>query len=232
MIEIPQKRLLTVEKKEPSGSLLPPEYQQVEYIVFTGTQYIDSNYVANASDKPLWVEIDFRLTSTTVESSLFGANGSNSRNPLVIDTDINRNAWRFGHYGDPSVNGIGSFVRFGTLDTNRHTIKYVFNEGVYFDGVLVPETVEQAKIVSIPNCRIFIGATSVLNVQANKRASMELCSVKFGETSGVVRNWIGGYNKENGTIGLYDTCNSVNPTTNTPFYINTGTGTFLKGADV
>lgn len=229
-MNIPQRKLL-INSPSNNSSLLPPEYQQVEYIVFTGTQYVDSNYTASASDKPLWVEIDFRLTSTTTNGTLIGAMSTVGYNPFYIATDTSRNAWVFSHFGAQG-SGITSGVRFGTLDTDRHTIRYVFNEGIYLDGVIVPETVEQAQIISNPNCRLYIGARNQLNIRVDNYGQFELFGLKLGETSGEVRNWLGGYHKVGGTIGLYDTCNSANPTTNTPFYTNMGTGTFLKGADV
>lgn len=229
-MEIIQRRLLMQKKK--SNSLLPPEYQQVEWIGFNGTQFIDSNYVANATNKPLSVEIEFRLTSTTTNGTLIGANAASGYSPLVLGVSTSQNAWTFAHFGAQG-SGITSSVRYGTLDTNWHTIKYVFNEGVYFDGVLVPETVTQAQMVSNPSCRLYIGAQNLLNIQANRRAQMQLKRVKFGETSGIVRDWVSCYRKADGVIGLYEVCNnSISPLTNTPLYTNAGTGTFTKGADV
>ena len=229
MIEFPQKRLLTAQKK-PTSALLPPEFQHVEWVGFTGAQYIDSNYTASASDKPLSIEIEFRLTSTTTNGTLIGATAAGGFSPLILGTDTSRNAWTFGHFGAQG-SGINSSVRFGTLDTNWHTTKYVFNEGVYFDGVLVAETVAQAQMVSNPSCRLYIGAQNLLNTQASKYAQIELKRVKFAETSGLVRNWVSGYRKADNAIGLYDLCGSVS-LTGTPFYTNKGTGTFTKGADI
>ena len=40
------------------------------------------------------------------------------------------------------------------------------------------------------------------------------------------------YRKSDGVIGMYDLCGTLNSNTGTPFYINEGAGTFLKGADV
>lgn len=226
-MDILQKRLLMLTKK-PSSSLLPPEYQQVEWIGFNGTQFVDSNYTANANNKPLSVEIDFRLTSIPSETGiLVGAVQSGNVRPFVIGYDVNKGKWMFGHYGQT-----GSAVRFGTIDTNRHTIKYVFNEGIYFDGVIVPETITQAQTVSYPSCRLYIGARNMLNVDVDRYGKFELYRLKFGETSGIVRDWVSGYRKADGTIGLYELCNSISPLTNTPLYTNAGTGTFTKGADV
>ncbi len=58
---------------------LPSQYQHVEYIQFSGTQYIDTGVLTNQN---LELECDF--STTTASKLLFGARGSTSANGLVF----------------------------------------------------------------------------------------------------------------------------------------------------
>ena len=56
-------------------------------------------------------------------------------------------------------------------------------------------------------------------------SSMQLYELKMWKDDVLVRNFIPCYRKSDNVIGLYDLVNNV-------FYLNQGTGTFIKGEDI
>ena len=204
-----------------STIILPSEYQQVEYIESTGTQYIDTGYINTDDYKPYKVEVMFQYTDITKKGFVFGTVQDTSNfNPLTFGIDISNNAWLFGHYGTS-----GTSIRFGVIDTNKHKIEYVFKEGIYLDNVLVDSTVEQASTSSNSSKKIALfGRIKDNTIELIPYLKMYYC--KFYEENGVlVRNFIPCYRKSDNVIGMYDTVNDV-------FYTNAGTGTFKKGNDL
>lgn len=225
-----RRRLLMQKKK--ASPLLPPEYQQVAYIEGTGKQYINTNYYVDTADKPYSVEIKFQLTEGTDKKfrRIFGADplkgGADYSNAFWVGTTAYSNQWAFARIDG---NNKGFFVYFGTIDNDIHTIKYVWNEGIYYDGVLQENTVSSAKNDAIPMKNIYLfTATSKGNYPFVGR----VYDLMIDEGKATEYNAKPCYRKADEAIGLYDVCNSINPTTSTPFYTNVGTGTFTKGADV
>jgi len=200
---------------------LPPEYQRVEYIKSTGTQYIDTGYVNSNDYNPYKIEVDFQYDTIPTETTvIFGtAQNTSNVNPLIIGARASGEYW-FGHYGST-----GSSVGFGTIDTNRHQIKYIFNEGVYLDNVLQTTTVSQAKTSSNSGKNIGLFAR-IRGTTPASYGSFRLYSCKFYERNNIiVRNFVPCYRKSDNVAGLYDVVNNE-------FYTNAGTGNFVVEASV
>ena len=220
-MDILQKRLLLKSKKQ-NGPTLPSVYQRVEYIEATGTQFIDSGYLSDSDYAPYKIRLDFQNMNTTTATSILGATASISNfYPLLFETDISRNAWVFGHFGNSST--IRSSARFGELDTERHIFEYIFQNGVYLDGVLYEETVEQACISSIPNCNLGIFTRIRGGVADNTRyASARLFDLEFYGKDGIERKYVPCYHKETAEVGLFELYTQQ-------FLTNRGTGKFVYG---
>lgn len=233
-MDIVQRKLFinNTSETEPITQLLPHEYQQVSYIESTGKQRINTNYLVDAADKPYSVEVKFQLTGSTGKTMrrIFGADtelgGANYHNSFWVGTTLWSDRWAFARFDG---NNGGSFVYFGKVDKEIHTIKYVYNEGIYYDGVLQENTVAAAQREAVPMLNIYLFTASSKGTNPFVGRVFEFV---ISNENAPIYNATPCYHKTNGIIGLYDTCNSVNPTTNTPFYINAGTGTFLKGDDV
>ena len=127
--------------------------------------------------------------------------------------------WCFGHYGIA-----GNSLCFWKKDTNKHTVKYIFNEGIYMDGQIVSDTVVQAQRSSISERNIGIFA-SIKGTTPNYSVGLRIYNCKFYEANDVlVRNFVPCYRKLDKVAGLYDIVNGV-------FYTNAGTGEFVVGAE-
>lgn len=202
---------------------IPSEYQEVEYIESTGTQYIIADRYLSED-----VEVDFKGSYTSYGqryASLFGAiTASNSNPAFVLFRDINGEAKIGGRFGK-WTNAASSYVSTDTVYTYggifecKCGINWIECEGPrYTDGLIWDNTLSSAKMGLF--CRA-LGDSPFSNSFANGK----IYYLTISNDSGIIANFIPCYHKNSGEIGMYDTVTGT-------FYTNQGTGTFLKGNDV
>ena len=204
------------------SSRLPAEYQEVEHIESTGTQYIDTGLTLN----------DFTAVSMTVQ---FNAITSSPEYCGLYDDNNSRQAWGFGLRGStgkyawiyPTTTGSDFVVEGVTATTNKVKLQTALSH--YNGGYLISDNTNTS---TASNIHQNTGTVSFYIGARNKSGTAsELCNAKFYEVSffdwlGIkVAEFIPCYRKADGEIGMYDTVNGV-------FYTNSGSGTFTKGADV
>ena len=223
--------VLTVDDLEPSNLLnyriygnsvandifvenLPPEYQQVEYIQSTGTQYIDTGIYASENNS---FEVKAQLVHTdNTSQTVWGGRNSSTANQLQ------GNQLSFvkssSHYqfisGDTNVAS-------ETWDTNLH-IFYANKNKLYIDNRLV-YTVQSAPITSKNNVYIF--TTNTAGDVGFNGGSLKIYYFKIWSGDTLVRDFIPCYRKEDNVVGMYDLVEGK-------FYENKGTGSFVKGLNL
>lgn len=194
-------RLFKMEKGNPHG--VPSEYQEVEYIDFTGTQYISLPALNSAITS---AEIKYRALSGTshfdvVTSGRFQiyANFDSDKFSLV-----RANAYQW------------SNSKGGMLTTLNHDyIVSVSGTTATIDGTNYTLN-SSATVTEHP---INIGTDQLISRKSNMR--LYYFNLVSGNAS---YNLVPCYRKSNNEIGLYDTVSNT-------FYTNSGTGTFEKGND-
>ena len=190
----------------PKINLLPVEYQGVEYIESSGTQYIDTG-VKPHSITPI-VHLHFK-TKVVVGggngSGLFGSYETNARFQVY----------------NSSV-GIGNAVYYTFQDFTNYKI--------VLDGANLTAKINDTNITSgftngytTNSYNMYLFTRNQYNV-ADAQTPMKLYSCQIYDNSTLVRNFLPCYRKSDSVIGLYDTVNKQ-------FYTNSGTGTFTKGPD-
>ncbi len=197
---------------------LPGDYIRLNYIENTAESYIDSRYIYNSSTEPLKVVADFAYVDISADGRLFGSSANEAnRYTLALHTDTARQKFAFTRIG---IDGAG--VRFIDIDTKRHLFEYVYQEGVYFDGVLQESTIDAANAeVAASGCSIGI-FTIMRNVEPYTYALARIYSLQFWDEAGLARNYIPAQRKSDGEIGMYETVTKT-------FFTNDGTGSFLGG---
>ena len=197
-------------------TLLPSEYQEVDYIESSGTQYIDTGMKANQNTS---VEITIEgLTNSSAK--ILGSRSSATSNNFSILTGL--------------VGGTLSLVTdFQNYQNNRLSVnitnglndKYTIK--INNSKMSINET-EQA-ISSYTNFttpgNIYIFNASGTYPAGYINASTKLYYCKVWNNGTLVRNFIPCYRKSDNVIGLYDTVNDT-------FYTNAGTGDFTYGTEV
>ena len=204
---------VTISRKSNSdldNTLLPAQYQQVEYIQSSGTQWIDTGFTPNQDTR---VICDFQLTSIT-SSFILGARTSSTSNSYTFNMD--------------STGFVSAYRNSGNLpvaqsDTERHVVEK--NRGVtYFDG--------ETKLMVSKDGNNF-AADGPLNLFAcnngGAKGYLPSCSRIYSciiyDNGKLVREYIPCYRKSDDVVGLYDVLNDK-------FYTNQGTGKFTAGAPV
>jgi hypothetical protein len=194
-----------------AGRLLPDEYQEVEYIESTGTQYIDTDVKGGSNIK---MQFEGAFKRITGFSSVTG-----SRNAYLTDANANSFCF-FANTGNEDYQYYLTSYKTTDMSANKISVE-MSKDGIFFNGVLKHQ-VAQETWSNDYNITIFaINTAGTIGCGKNHK----IYSYKLYESSVLIRNFIPCYRKSDNVIGLYDLVNNV-------FYTNQGTGTFLKGADV
>ena len=197
-------------------SLLPDEYQQIEYIESTGTQYIDTKYKLSGNLK---FNGKILINEDTKEMAIIGNDLSNNGqieigfNNNKFFTYCNNNSARI----IPTESLYNKIIEFeseySSNKPNKRSILNIDNKkyectsdeenGMYSNSNLL--------LLCVYNSYFFSGRVYVLDFFINEQ---------------LICNFIPCYRKLDNEIGLYDTVNDE-------FYTNQGTGeNFIPGPDV
>lgn len=186
---------------------LPKEYQEVEYIQSSGTQYIDTGYTVNAADTLSW---EFTALIPTHADAYMGANG-----------------YMQFHITSSGV-GISTFDASGL--NAKKTFRIDFSNSVaklYIDNVLV-ETKDWTGSYTGTNVKLGIFRLGTTDNAWHASTGLVSCTLyEYTITVGgeIVSHCVPCYRKADDVVGLYDIVNDT-------FYTNAGTGTFAKGPNV
>lgn len=193
-----------------SKKRLPSEYQEVEWIQSTGKQWIDTLFTPNQDTK---IDITFQSMSNKFGGTFFGSRISSGNSAYTT--------WQ----------SLGNYLRdnYGSLNTNHlaandMNIHHIIKDKnlLYYDDMLILNNNKQT-FTCPGNCYLFaLNENNIASYMGNYRI---YGSVKIYDNDRMVRFFIPCYRKSDGEIGMYDTVSKT-------FFTNSGTGTFLKGADV
>lgn len=191
-------------------SLLPIEYQQVEYIEGTGTQYFEIDYIATGDTVS---QGKYQITNINSGKMLFGCRQSSSQNFYGFN-------WGGGlpyKYYNSYMSGV---LTSKNIDGDVHTFKK--DKGnLYRDDVLINSI--SYKSFTTPYNMVIFGANTAGTIGLQSEA--RIFNLQFYDDDVLRIDLIPCYRKSDGEIGMYDLCNNT-------FYTNDGTGVFLKGNDV
>ena len=191
----------------------PNEYTKLAYIQATGTQYIDTGFVATggmtAEYKAMYLDDDGGyLVGSHSASSPYGRNGG-------FWGKVRQ--WELG-YGE-------IYLRGGSGSANIvYTVEFsTLYSDAYLDVNGSRIVSSSGQNVSSTNVYIFTNYSDVTDGRHGARAKMYYAKI-WDSSGALVRNFIPCKNSS-GTIGLYDTVTKT-------FYTNAGTGTFVAGEEI
>ena len=199
--------------------VLPSEYQRVEYIESSGTQYIDLPYG--------FLPTDFVQIKSAIATSEGG------ENYMVTTRQWNTNNNRFAMAGIAKSNVSGFGVAIGNKSTTDGELRGAFaNDGnvhefVYRDGLFISPDINCACGFSAENGLVFGSETANIRLFFGWSSPTKGKIVYFVHAKADNRKiaLFACYRKSDGVIGMYDVENDV-------FYTNDGTGDFTKGQDI
>ena len=206
--------------KQDTPVRLPNEYQEVEYIESTGTQYIDTG-VAPTNKTNIKLDIEFISGESNKWIPLIAERtkvSAHSGYSAIFGIWINSNTKEIAlNYADIDTAGIT-----GTNGSGRHVYSNIENK-FYLDNTLI-KTFSASSFTSTLNLYVFalnelhIGSTNI----EIRNCTAKLYELKIYNNSTLIRDFIPCYRKSDNEIGLYDLVNNV-------FYTNAGTGVFTMG---
>lgn len=186
---------------------LPIEYQQVEYLETTGTQYINTGISGSGK----W---------------LLGLQGTQVRNTTSICLDCGNCSGEGGSWFGFDTRGIWGIGGTGFTTIPYNT--YIDAEVNFIGDGKISATINGEKIGRSTTFTSFdlwkIGSVKT-TTKFSYPSSAKIFYAKFIKNNELIFSGIPCYRKLDNVAGMYDTVNNV-------FYTNEGTGDFVVGADV
>lgn len=218
-----QKTFTTTPQIRVGGLRIPEEYQEIEFLKSTGTQYINTGIKSNSN---IGFEID--LSMSNVQSSnysvAFGGNtiyidNNNIRNAIRIDGRVVSGA-------DNGVNYKGRFIFSQTpysleLTSNERVKIDLLNKILYKNGVQIADL----SATTFDNDTELYVFGAMHNGGALSTGNTTIYSLKIYDNNILVRDYVPCYRLVDNVSGLYDLVNNQ-------FCVNEGTGEFERGVDV
>ena len=212
---------------------LPEEYQQVDYIESTRTQYIDTGYIPKINTK---LKLDLSFNGTYQDFKTYGGN-----NAFLGIAEISRDSIFSINFGSQAVqynelfpwfnkvykdgDPIESFIIDMDVINNRNTLKVErgnISYGNYSQSIISKSTDQTVSMYIFG--RNTVGTTSITKYFTSY--NMRLYKMELSDNSGLQRVFIPCYRKNDNVRGLYDVVNGV-------FYTNQATtgDDFNKGSN-
>lgn len=201
--------------KLPEESRLPFQYQEVEYIESTGTQYIDTGIIPDQNSGFDVVYLTKDSTSNIINSwgSIFGSRYASLEREFQLTTYSSNSSYLGTLRFETSSYNAGITVNKKMHSTLISQV-YTNNDDVSFTIGGTFTSPQTLTVFALNN-----------NGEIIQHGSLQLYSFKLYNGETVVRDFIPCYRKLDGVIGLFDIIENK-------FYINSGSGTFKRGGNV
>ena len=190
----------------------PAEYQAVEYIESSGSQYINTKIVPKANTR---VVLDFALSAIPTGNNYCG--WGSQANAEVFLFGANANCFYFNVSPDwrtPVETGVAPDLERHTMDVASGFQKL---DGKQYGTTSISSTASDGQYLYL-----FAGRVEWSTVDYWMKAKVYGCQIFEGENK--VRDFVPCYKVADGTIGLYDTVSKE-------FFGNGGSSVFVKGPD-
>lgn len=188
---------------------LPSEYQEVEYIESTGTQYINASL-------SLYNESNHKIVFDVTPTEFFNYN-------TLWGSTYDNDTFEGWIYWDGLLAMRYNWVRYGDDNLVNVGTRYLIE--VEKSGTTLIKRVNNIEIGTGTVNEITTDADFLLFLSGSDYGKYKTYSCKLYKANEMVRNFVPCYRKSDNEIGMYDLVNRV-------FYTNQGTGTFLKGNNI
>ena len=192
--------------------ILPEEYQRVEYIESTGTQYIDTGYLPNSLTD---VECKFMYNELGGTSTPFGVRESDSSVKQFLVSTTNASVlWIVNGLNNTSISNVNPTI-------NEEYVIRVTPTNAYWNGNNVLNM--SSDVANNIKLSMYIFARNTTSGFANPMVG-RIYYLRIYENNEIINYFIPCYRKQDNVAGLYDSVNDI-------FYPNKGSGRFNAGSD-
>lgn len=207
-------------------SPLPPAYQQVEYVGFSGTQWVETSVKPTDYRGNCKLELIERHYNPTSNAYVAGAYSGNTAGTSRFNIRIDSGGTTCNAYVNSRTNTALGLQKTNLVNNSFNSIIFDVNMSNHtrvltVNGESISDTTTEFYSASSYNFRL----GSYRGINAEQYFVGDLAEAKiYG--GGVLRgHYYPCYRKADSVIGFYDIVNNE-------FLTNGGTGTFTKGADV
>lgn len=200
---------------------LPLDYTLAQYLQSDGDQYIDTGVVPTV-DIGCSVKFSYDLSSS--EGGLIGVGSDEWRwgGPMCGEYGLQLSGLMY--YGN-------SWVEYNVLQSNvPAVVDYNVNSSrqAYCDGVLVRDNIPAGSVTTSGTIYNFAYNYNGENYPWRNITAKEYF-LKLYNGNTLIRNFVPCVRKSDSKPGLYDLCGSICSLTDSPFYVNSGSGEFTTG---
>ena len=191
-----------------SDRLLPIQYQQVDYLKSTGTQYINTGYIPSGNDT---VKCEFSIDSLTgvqAYQAPFGTRNSDGTTNNAFAMSFNSTKIY------PSCGAEKNTDNVFAVNGSKYVVE-LSKDSFIIDGETKLTSFGGTKNFSYP----FLLFARNRNDGAGSFLNGKIYSLQLYNNGGTIYNFIPCYRVSDGVRGMYDTVNNK-------FYVNAGSGTF------
>lgn len=196
--------------------VLPDEYQAVEYLESTGTQYIDTMFYPDSLD--LFAEIDMAFVSLPSDGVICGMRNTVNDNDRRYFAGYYQNKWYMGSadllQASASAEVNTRYLLQSRLKTGDNFLKV--------NGATLIQSTNMITSIFVQPMFLFAGN---IGGTVGAYVAMKLYSAKLYSSSELKREFIPCYRKSDFVAGLYDRVSKA-------FFTNAGTGEFTLGPEV
>lgn len=206
------------------NQILPDEYQEVEYIHTTGTQYIDTNQYLNSNN-------------LNIKMKMFVDEFSNAEQNIISNQDDDSGNSNTGKFIMAISNILGSYRLFGYSENDSNvTLKMTDVSEIIdveldydWDNQIKTLIVNGEKTTGTQYAKIANTTSTIKLFKSGFKDSLyfkgKIYSLTMYEHDELKFNFVPCYRKSDNVIGMYDMISNT-------FYSNSGSGAFLKGNDI
>ena len=195
------EKIITVKQ----GEILPAEYQQVEYIKSTGTQYIDTGFIPNSN-----TTIEMKASNVPTSTACLYCARTDYKENTFSAFLINGSSLRVDYYD----------TQYEKLMTVTSDTAYIYKQDknlIYINEELI-KTLTETEFDTMYN--MYLLASHRRGTNLDNIGDVRLYYCKIWDDGTLIRDMIPCYRKSDNEIGMYDTVNNK-------FYTNQGTGEFV-----
>ena len=194
------------------GKALSSEYQRVEYIQSTGTQYINTGFIQTVDDIKISCQFEYSTTSTKFKE-FYGLKKDPIRCCLMFLYGRNM------YFQHDATNSISIYLPYST--TSLNTCVVTAKNGI--SSMMLNEELKEN--VSYQYEALYETMTLFKSNVSEIIDGLKIYSFSIEQSGEVVRNFVPCYRKTDNVTGMYDLANNQ-------FYTNEGTGEFILGGEV
>ena len=210
------KEVIKKKNKEACYGILPSEYQEVEYLESTGTQYIDTGYLPNPTTV-LNIELSFHgdFNANGTKTFLGSKDGDN-----VFTLSFGSTATESNHiviWSDKSyaAGGVAGHMHIDdNIRTNRNMLSFKSGSATYIKAKYESDIKTTSHNVPLA----LFGRNENGTITAFNAYNMRIYSVKIYDNNKLDRNLVPVYRKSDNVRGMYDLVNG-------DFYVNAANNT-------